>query len=147
MGQLTTFRKVKGLNRHPVSEPSKGYSENILTPVNLSGVVAPWTESLWGGRTSDYKLITSSGREYFIVADNEWREVLSTYCWEEVRVIGLLNLANKTLIPQKVFPKGPTGENVIDLASWRNKEFIKKIVKNINDFVVIPVAVWAALAA
>ena len=56
---------------HPLSGSSKGYSENILTPVTLSGVVAPWSENLSGGRTSDYKLISNSGLEYFIVADDE----------------------------------------------------------------------------
>lgn len=146
MKTLTTIKKGLGKS-HPVSEPSKGYSENILTPVTLSGVVAPWTESLSCGRTSDYKLISNSGLEYFIVADDEWREVLSTYCWEEVRVVGLLNVSNMTLIPQKVYPKGPTGENVIDLASWKSKEFFKKVVKNINDLVVIPAAVCAVMAA
>jgi hypothetical protein len=145
MKKLTTFKK--GLSKsHPVSESSKSYSENILTPVTLSGVVAPWTENLSGGRTSDYKLISTSGLEYFIVADDEWREVLSTYCWEEVRVIGLLNVSNMTLIPQKVYPKGPMGENVIDLASWRRKEIVSKMVQKINDLVVIPTAVWAVMA-
>ncbi len=146
MGKLTIFKK--GLDKsHSGSEPKKGYSENILTPVTLSGVVAPWTESLSGARTSDYKLISNNGLEYFIVANREWREVLSTYCWEEVRVIGLLNIANMTLIPQKVYPKGPTGENVIDLASWRSKKFVKKVFKNLNDLVVIPVAAYAVRAA
>ncbi len=148
MKQLTTIKKMKGSSQsHPVSEPSKGYAENILTPVTLSGVIAPWTKSLNGGRTSDYKLISYSGLEYFIVADNEWREILSKYCWEDVKVIGLLNTSNMTLIPQKVYPKGPTGENVINLASWKSKELVKKIVKNVNDLVVIPAAVWAVMAA
>ena len=145
-GARLTFNK--GLSKsHPVSEASKGHLENILTPVTLSGVVAPWTKNLSGGRTSDYKLIRNIGLEYFIVADDEWREVLSTYCWEEVRVVGLLNVSNMTLIPQKVYPKGPTGENVIDLASWRRKAIVNKMVQKINDLVVIPAAVLAVLAA
>ncbi len=146
MEKLTTFKK--GLSKsYPVSQPSKGYSENILTPVTLTGVVAPWKETLSSGRTSDFKLICHSGLEYFIIADDEWRKVLSTYCWEEVRVVGLLNVSNMTLIPQKVYPKGPTGENVIDLASWRRKEIVSKMVQKINDFVVVPAAVFAVMAA
>jgi len=135
MRKLKRFKK--GLsNLNLVSEPRKGYSENALTPVTLSGVIAPWTESLSGGQTSDYRLISNSGIHYFIIADSEWCEVLSTYCWEEVRVIGLLNVSNRTLIPQKVFSKGPTGENVIDMATWSSKEFVKKMLRSINDLVV-----------
>jgi hypothetical protein len=148
MKQDKTFKKMKGSDQlHPVSEPSKGSGENVLTPVTLSGVVAPWAQSHGGGRTSDYKLISSSGLEYFIVADKQWRRVLSTYCWEEVKVIGLLNVSNMTLIPQKVYPKGPKGENVIDLASWKSQKLVKQWVQKVNELVLIPAAVWAVMAA
>ncbi len=145
MKNLTTLKK--GLSKsYPVSEPSRGYSENILTSATLSGVLTPWAKKLTGGRTSNYKLISHSGVEYFIVAGDEWREVLSTYCWEEVKVIGLLNVSNMMLIPQKIYPKGPTGENAIDSASWKRREFFKKLVRSVNDLVVIPAAVYAVLA-
>lgn len=148
MKQLTTIKKMKGsIQSHPVSEPSKGYAENNLTPVTVSGVIATWNKSLNSSRTSDYKLMSYSGLQYFIVADNDWREVLSSYCWEDVKVIGLLNASNMTLIPQKVYPKGPTDEDVIDLASWKSKDLVKKMVKNVNDLVVIPTTVWAVMAA
>jgi hypothetical protein len=150
MGQITTFRK-KGEERnqsHPLTKPSRGYSENILTPVTLSGVIVPWEKTMNGGRESDYKLICASGLEYFFVADSEWRSVLAWYSWDEVKVVGLLNVSNMTLIPQKVFPKGPTGEkeNVIDLAMWKSREAIKKAIKNVNDLVTVPAAVWAVMA-
>ena len=141
MGQILTFKKMKDSGQpHPASEALKRYSENILTPVTLSGVVAPWTNSRNGGQASEYMLVSYSGLEYFIVADEEWREVLSTYCWEEVKVIGLLNVAKRTLIPQKVYPKGPTGVTVIDWVSWKSKDFAQKFVKSVNDLVVIPAA-------
>lgn len=126
-------------------KPSKGYSENILTPVNLSGVVVPWIKSLSGTLESEFKLVCSSGLEYFFVVDPEWKDVLTQYCWQEVKVVGLLNIFNMTLIPQKIFPKGPRGEteNVIDLAVWKGRNLIKKLVKNVNDHVVVPVAVLA----
>lgn len=140
--------KMKGApSRHPLSNSLRGYSENILTPVSLSGVVAPWSKNLGDGATSDYKLVSYSGIEYFIVADGEWREVLPTYCWQEVKVIGLLNVSNMTLIPQKIHPKGPEGENVIDLVSWKSEELVKKLVKNVKDKAVIPAAVLAVLSA
>jgi hypothetical protein len=149
MKQITTYKK-KGSDvgqSHPVIEPTKRYDENILTPVTLSGVLAPCNQGLVCERSSDYKLVSYSGHEYFLVADNEWRAVLSRYCWEEVKVIGLLNVAKMTLIPQKVYPKGPTGEkeNVIDLAAWKSKEFIKKMARSVNDLVAIPSAVSAVI--
>jgi hypothetical protein len=145
MEELTTF--PKRLKRsHPFAEPSKGFSENILTPVNLSGTLVPSAERPNCEQTSDYKLIGYSGLEYFIISDDEWREVLSTYCWEEVRILGLLNASNMTVIPQKVYPKGPKGENIIDLASWKRKEMLRTMIQKVNDFVVIPAAVWAVLA-
>lgn len=146
--QSLQILKMKGApSPHPVCNSSWGFSENILTPVNLSGVVAPWSKNLNGGATSDYKLVSYSGIEYFIVADREWREVLSAYCWQEVKVIGLLNVSNMTLIPQKVHPKDPEGENVIDLVSWKSEELVKKLVKNVKDNAVIPAAVLTVLSA
>ncbi len=120
---------------HPISQPSKRYLENILTPVHVSGVVVPWIQNLSRGQSSDYKLISQSGLEYFMIADDEWREVLLTYCWDEVLVIGLLNASNMTLIPQKVCPKGPTDKNVVELAPRKTKELVKKLVKKVNDLV------------
>ena len=134
---------------HPLTRSSKGYSESVLTPISLTGVVVPWTKGLSGGRESEFKLVCSSGLEYFFVVDPEWKDVLSQYSWEEVKVIGLLNIANMTLIPQKVFPKGLRGEmeNVIDLAAWKGRDLVKKLVKNVNDLVVVPGVVLAVMTA
>jgi len=64
-----------------------------------------------------------------------------------VKVIGLLNVSNMALIPQKVHPKGPEIENVIDLVSWKSEELVKKLVKNVKDKTVISAAVLAVLSA
>lgn len=144
---LEILRMKEDSNSHPISNLSKGFSENTLTPVSLSGVVTPWNQVLSNGGTSDYKLVSYSGLEYFIIADKEWREVLTIFCWQEVKVIGLLNVSNMVLIPQKVYPKGPEAENVIDLATWKSTDFIKKLFKNANDKVVVPAAVLAVVAS
>lgn len=148
--ELKSKKTLEGAKKisHPMVKPGQRYVENILTPISLSGVVIPWSKALSGGRNSDFKLVCSSGLEYFIVADSEWRDVLSWYSWEEVKVIGLLNVSNMTIIPQNVFPKRPTGEkeNVIDLVTWKSREFVKKLVKNVNDLVLIPAAVCAVMA-
>lgn len=148
MKSLLTFKKMKGEKVEPnlpLERPSRGYSENVLTPVMLSGVVVPWDKKVSTTQNSEYKLVCTSGLEYFLVANDEWRSVLSWYSWKEVKIVGLLNTANLTLIPQRVFPKGPKGEkeNVIDLALWKSREAIKKITKNVNDLVLVPAAVLA----
>jgi hypothetical protein len=108
------MRSIISLKRSkpgPVSSlQGKNVGESILAPMTLTGIVVPWTTTLTGRRDSEFKLASLSGAEYFIVADSEWKEVLEMYRWEEVKVIGLLNLSDMTLILQKVFPKGPRGE-------------------------------------
>ena len=148
MKSLITFKKVTREEvkpNLPREKTSRGYGENVLKPVTLSGVVVPWDKELSPTRNSEYKLVCTSGLEYFIVANDEWRGVLSWYSWEDVNIVGLLNSTNLTLIPQRVFPKGPKGEkeNVIELALWKSRKAIKKITKNVNDLVLIPAAVLA----
>jgi hypothetical protein len=131
-----------------LARSSKGYVENILTPVKLSGVIVPWTKYFSGGRESEFKLVCSSGLEYFFVADTEWKDILTHSCWDNVKVIGLLNISNMTLIPQKVFPKGPRGEmeNIIDMVTWKGRKIFKNLINSINDQVAFPVAelTWMA---
>lgn len=124
------------------------YPEGALTPVILTGVVLPWDKPMNDGRTSDFKLVCSSGSEYFIVADSHWRQELSHYRWEEVKIKGLLNAAHMTLVPQRVFPKGPSGERkeAIDLATWRGRDLVKKLTKNVTELVLVPAAVIAVMS-
>jgi hypothetical protein len=134
--------KYRGGFMKQITTLKKEIENKILTPVTLSGVIVPWITTLNDGRNSDYKLVCRSGVEYFIVADGEWKTVLSSYSWDDVKIRGLLNFLNMTLIPQKVFPKGPTGEkeSAIDLTNWGRRDFAKKIMKSIGGFVLFPVA-------
>jgi hypothetical protein len=122
--------------------------EKVINSASLTGVVVPCKDDSGGGRTFDYKLSCSGGFEYFIDAAPEWKRVLSFYSWEEVKVIGLLNVADRTIIPQKVFPKGPTGEkeNVLPLFRWKEGDFVKKLVKNVNELVLVPAAICAVMS-
>lgn len=118
----------------------------LLTPVTLSGVVVPWEKRIGPTGASHYKLVCHNGLEYFFVTESEWQNVLSLYRWEEVKVVGLLNMSNKTIIPRKIFPKGPKGEKeekVIDLAMWQGRNAIRKMSKNVSDLVLIPAALWS----
>jgi hypothetical protein len=38
-------------------------------------------------------------------------------------------------------------ENVIDLAAWKSRDLVKKLVKNVNDIVVVPGVVLAVITA
>lgn len=148
MKSLLTFKRLKGEKTEPNQSREKSprdCSVNILKPVTLSGVVVPWDKELSPNRKSEYKLVCTSGLEYFLVANDEWCSVLSWYSWEDVNIVGLLNTADLTLIPQRVFPKGPKGEkeNVIDLALWKSREAMKKMTKNVNELILVPAAVLA----
>ncbi len=82
----------------------------------------------------NFKLVSFSGLEYLLVSIGEWNEVLKLHCWEEVEVLGPLNIRDISLIPQKIFPKEPTGENVIHLNRlWQSKDLAKKWVISCAD--------------
>ena len=149
MGQINLFKKGDDKKvAFPRSESARGYSENQLVPIKLSGVVIPWERNLDDGADSNFKLVCSSGLEYYFVEDEEWSNVLRWYSWEDVKVIGLLNTSDLTLIPQKVYPKGPTGERekVTDLAKWKSRVNINQFAENLNHLFLIPAA-FAVTAA
>jgi hypothetical protein len=137
----TLFRRIKNssLERAP---------ENVLKPVTLSGVIVPWQSHTRVGVESEYKLVCETGLEYFILADSTWLNILPLYSWEDVKVIGLVNLANMTLTPQKIYPKGPTGEkeNVIDIKQWMQSRPWGEIVEQLKEVIATPAAVPAAVA-
>ena len=142
---MKQFRILNGKTENrsrSLKKNSKRYAENILTSVKLTGVLTPWSKYLGPGASSDYKLVCGSGLEYFIVAESIWSNVLADLSWKEVKVIGLLNLSNMTLIPKKVFPVGPAGskEKVIDITRWKNQNAIKTIIRNVSDWVITPIA-------
>lgn len=138
MGTVVTFKKMNPEITHPAAKGAQGYSENKLTPVRLTGVLAPWHETLRPGAKGDYKLISYGGSEYFIIADPQWREILRNYCWQDIKVIGLLNAANMTLIPQKVFPRGPSGENLIEFAAEHGRQAMQKFAELMGDWGAAP---------
>jgi hypothetical protein len=140
------MEQVKKLS-YSSAKPTKRHIENVLTPVSLVGVIVPWSKKFIGGRASDYKLVCPKGLEYFIIRNSEWKEALSWCSWEEVQIAGLLNIAEMTIILQKIFPKGPIekNENVIDMNKWMNRKFLKKMLKTVNELVLVPAAICAMM--
>lgn len=148
MSPFLAFKKLKGEKANPnhaLEKPTRRYSKNVLTPVTLTGVIVPRGKDVSFNRNSQHKLVCTSGIEYFLETNEEWRSVVSYYCWEEVEIVGLLNTANSTLIPQRVFRKGPKGEkeNVVSLALGKSREAIKKIPEYVNELILVPAAVLA----
>ena len=124
-----------------------GLLKNNLTPVSLTGLIVPWSKRVGRTGTSDYKLVCSSGLEYFIITDHEWREVLANHSWDQVTVIGKLNLTDMSVLPEKILPKGPNEKrgDVIDLAARKGRPFVQKLVKNLNDLVLVPAVICAMI--
>lgn len=114
---------------------------HFLSPIALVGTIVP--------DQTHFKLVCAGGVEYVIDDNSKARAMLPIYCWKEVKIVGLLNNTNQTLIPQKVFPKGPDGEssNVIDLPLWQSQNLKRKVLNKINELVVVPAAVLAVLAS
>ena len=123
------------------------YIENIFISISLTGKIIPWKKILRGGRKSEFKLVCSNSLDYFFEENSEWHDTLQKYCHQEVCVIGLLNLSDRIIVPQRIFPKGALedNENVIDLALWRSRKIAKKLMKNVNDLILIPAAVCAVM--
>lgn len=131
-----------------VMKRSSEIRHNTPHPVTLFGVIVPWSQDFGEGRASDFKLTCASGAEFFILADENWRPVLTRHCWEDVKVIGLLNMSNMTLVPRKIFPKGSPGktENVIDIHAWKAREAVKKLGKSVAELVLVYAAVFAVMS-
>ncbi|MGZ3722679.1 MAG: hypothetical protein ACXVA9_07115 [Bdellovibrionales bacterium] len=121
--------------------------EKVLCQVTLSGVVTPQLRKIGAARASEYKLVCADGSAYFLVADAKWRRVLSQLSWLEVRVVGLLNPSNRSLIPEKVLPKGPKGERGnAGVALTGVGDLLKNFTKTAGDLAFVSAAVWALIA-
>lgn len=148
---MKKFKLLKGTNGtvgHLQGGEPKRHSERLSTSVKLTGVLNPWSKNFSFGVSSDYKLICANGREYFIIADSEWRDILPLLSWKEIKVIGLLDPSNMTLIPKRIFPIGPAGpqNRIIDMAHWKNKSTIKKRTENVSDWVMWPIVSLSPMA-
>ena len=127
--------------------PTRRSFRRNISRISLSGLLIPWVKMI-GGRRSEFKLVCSSGLEYSILSGPEWREILRQFSWREISLNGFLNLLSGTLVPRKVVPKSPIkdGEKIIDLAARKSRYLIQKLLRNVNDFVLIPAALWAIIA-
>ncbi len=114
--------------------------------ISQTGVLIPWTKRL-GDSISEYKFVCKDGFEYFILADSDWREALAWYSLDEVKIIGLLDISKKALIPQKILPKNlfRDHESLQETLRRKGKEIFKKLVHSAHELVFIPAAICAMM--
>jgi len=103
-----TLKRGSKRNDHLIESRWENIPQQILrTQVSLSGVIVPWHEDFAGGYFTDYKIITTSGLEYFILADDDWRETLKSYIDSNVILKGLMDIQTKTIFPKSIEGEGP----------------------------------------
>lgn len=67
------------------------------TPMKFVGTIVPWRKGLHPGVDSDFKIVTQSGMEYFILNSQKWQESLQLSCWKNVRIEGDLDITLMTI--------------------------------------------------
>jgi hypothetical protein len=137
MGAVAKFNFEKRMSQRKRLQDGSQYS---LMPVTLQGVVLRKGD----GTVERYGLACASGIEYSVIADDEWRGLLSQYAWEEVKLEGLLYHGDRTVIPQRVFPKGPSGgrRGVTELVVRKARDVLDKAAKY-SDVLFLPAALIA----
>jgi hypothetical protein len=60
-------------------------------------VIVPWTKFVHKEKNTDFKIITESGMEYFLVTENKLKNNIADYCWSRVKVQGTIDLNLMTL--------------------------------------------------
>ena len=90
-----------------------------------------------------------------LISKSNWTEnkrtrpesTLASVTLSGVVVQGLLNFSAKTLIPQKIFPKGPTEakDNMFQRFVKKGRAVAKKIKSNADLFIFIPAAIVATM--
>ena len=108
---------------HPLYRLNKkSLRKSLCTPIKVRGTILPWDRRVAEGAQSDYKLITSSGLEYFLVTDEYWTEVIKNFSWMTVRLKGDLNIQNMTLIPREIDLDGPNEQQAEVIPIKRKKK-------------------------
>lgn len=141
----------KGNNKkvvNPWGKPDFGCREKRLAPVKLTGVVIPCNPLPNAPTQSNFKLVCPNGLECYFSTDKNWSTILNRYSWDEVKVIGLVNKSNLSLIPQKIYPKQPIGkrQKIIDLIRWKNQNIAHQFAKQLNHSLATPAALPAIVA-
>ena len=96
---MEIVEQTKQKFEHPLKKhlPEK---DVFCTPIAIRGVLVPWDEKIDSNENSDFKVITSSGTEYFLLTNHDWKLVCNEFSWRNVRLKGMLNIKNMTVVPE-----------------------------------------------
>lgn len=112
---------------HPLKKQSALPEKDVFcTPIAVRGVLVPWDEKVDVNESSDFKVITSSGTEYFLLTNHDWKLVCNELSWRNVRLIGLLNIKNMTVVPEEITTDDPEGNKAKIIPLKKIKEKLKK---------------------
>lgn len=112
---------------HPLKRHSALPEKDVFyTPIAVRGVLVPWDEEVDVNESSDFKVITSSGTEYFLLTNHDWKLVCNEFSWRNVRLKGLLNIKNMTVVPEEITTDDPEGSKAKVIPIKKVKEKLKK---------------------
>lgn len=112
---------------HPLKKHSALPEKDVFcTPIAVRGILVPWDEEVDVNESIDFKVITSSGTEYFLLTNHDWKLVCSEFSWRNVRLRGLLNIKNMTVVPEEITTDDPEGSKAKVIPIKKVKEKLKK---------------------
>ena len=112
---------------HPLQKHSALPEQDVFrTPIAVRGVLVPWDEEVDVNENSDFKVIASSGTEYFLLTSHDWKLVCNEFSWRNVRLKGLLNIKNMTVVPEEITTDDPEGSTAKVIPIKKMKEKMKK---------------------
>lgn len=130
--QLLNNKRLKKDHPFTKDETHPGRRANY-TPIKVKGTIVPWDTTINSKVISDYALVTSSGSEYFLVTNGDWKSVLSQFIWTDIHLKGDLNHHNMTIIPKEIKLDDSINEKhqVISLKKSKKR---KKVLKKLSNF-------------
>lgn len=101
-------RKESIKNEHSFNRISNHPEKHSFsTPIATKGVIVPWEEEVEPNTYSDFKLITSSGLNYFLVTNDDWKKVCNHFVWGTVRLKGMMNIKTMSVVPEEIDADDP----------------------------------------
>ena len=77
------------------------------TPITLKGIIVPWHKEIEKNVYTDFKIMEKSGAEYFLLTNEEWKNVCLHFLWESVKLKGLFDRAKGCVSPEEINSKDP----------------------------------------
>ncbi len=140
---MQIIEKTNNKFEHPLKKHSALPEKDIFhTPIAVRGVLVPWDDEVEINENSDFKVITSSGTEYFLLTNHDWKLVCNEFSWRNVRLKGLLNVKSMTVIPEEITTDDPEDNKAKVIPIKKVKENFK-----IGMSLIAPILGWLPMAS